>query len=273
MPAEVLAPVMRLAVLSDVHLGRGDAETGYAGAPEVLCAALEAIAKHADLVIINGDLYDLDRGLFPVAQGLEYKALQPRWTAVETTIAALGIRLTTGNHDHALRGRIVAGARVQESYRVQVGPLAVHVEHGERFNAWVKQSRWVTSAVTWLSGRVSQGVFRPVYRVLRAMEARTTDDREGGVTSRARDWLQSTCLSDVLIIGHTHQRHAEACAGKWLLNPGDSMCTPFKFLWIDGHLGEVHFGDADSEGGLNVTQRLALFPVIGNDRGLAAPVM
>lgn len=272
-PVDVLAPVTRLAVIGDVHLGRGDAETGYSGDAEGLCAALEALADHADCVIINGDLYDLDRGVVPTAQWLEYRRLQPRWAQVEAKMRARGVRLTTGNHDHTLRDKIVGGARACGAYRVPVGDWLVHVEHGERFNAWIKRSRHFTSAVTWLSGRVSQGPWRPIYALLRRMEARTTDDCDGGVSRRAASWLRRQPELDIMIIGHTHQRDAQELGSRWLLNPGDAMRPLMGYLVIDAQKQEILFGTVDQNGARRVTQRLALFPPIGKSQKIAARVI
>lgn len=263
MPLEELNPVTRLVVISDVHLGRGDAETGFGGDAAGLCVALEALADYGDCLIINGDLYDLDRGLVPTAQWLEYRSLKPRWSCVEETMRARGVRLTTGNHDHTLRGKVVGGAPARGAYQLSVGGWRVHVEHGERFNAWVKRSRSFTSAVTWLSGRVSRGPWRPIYELLRRMEARTTDDRDGGVSRRAARWLLNQPQLDLMIIGHTHQRAAHPLEERWLLNPGDAMRSTIEYLQIDADNAVIEFGTVDQNGVRKVTQQLALSPPIG----------
>ena len=269
---EYLKPVTRLVVISDAHLGRGNSETGFGGDPEKLCAAIETLADQADLVIINGDLYDLDRGLVPIAQRLEYRSIKKRWAAVEATMAARGVRVTTGNHDHALRGKSIGGAIARGAFRIQVGEWLVHVEHGERFNAWVKKSRSFTSAVTWLSGCVSHGPLRPLYRLLRRLEARTTGDRGGGVMQRAGRWLSKQPKLDVMIIGHTHQRDAQVIDERWLLNPGDVMGELFHYLRLDAKTGQIEFGALDQNGTSLGVQRLALFPPIGKSSTHAARV-
>lgn len=259
-----LPTVSRLAVLSDIHLGRGDGRTGYRGDIGHLCAALEMIAAQADLVVINGDLYDLDRGTLPTAQALEYKHLRPKWAAVEACMAEHGIRMTAGNHDRALCGMHVGGAKVEQSYVVAVGDLSVRIEHGQRFDSWIKRNRRFTSFVTWMSGWASRIKLGVVYRLLRLAEKWTTDDKEGGLIHRASKWLQAHPEYDVLIMGHTHQQDARRCGAQWLLNPGDGMHAKIHYVLIDGHEKGATFVTIEEDLASNPTQRLALTPRIGD---------
>lgn len=265
-PLTALKPVQRLIVIGDLHLGRGDPETGFSGTPADLTRALDRLETEADLVILNGDIYDLDRGRFPTAQGWEYRALRPRWTAVEAIISRAHMRATAGNHDAALYGKTLGGAKVTAGYRVQVGDLHVQIEHGHRFDAWLKQRRRFTSSVTWLSGLVSQGPLRPIYNLLRTLESATTDDDDGGPAERAALWLHGHRGDplDLLIIGHTHRHLAERVGLRWLLNPGASTCLPLRALRIDGKTKTAEFGEVDAERGFILNQRLALSDTIGN---------
>lgn len=259
-----LPSVSRLAVLSDIHLGRGDGRTGYSGDADALCDALKRIAEQADTVIINGDLYDLDRGTLPTAQALEYRRLRPKWAAVEACMKRHGIRMTAGNHDRALLDMKVGGGTVRQQYTIRVGDVNVRVEHGERFDAWIKRNRRFTSFVTWLSGWVSRVKLGLVYRILRTFEAWTTDDGDGGHVKRATHWLKQHPKYDVLIIGHTHKKHVQRVGSQWLLNPSDAMNGVIHYLLIDGDESSVTFATIGQTGVLKRTQRLALTPRIGD---------
>lgn len=259
-----LPSVSRLAVLSDIHLGRGDGRTGFSGDVEHLCAALQRIAENADAVVINGDLYDLDRGTLPTAQALEFRRLRPKWAAVEACMEKYGIRMTAGNHDRALLAMQVGGAKVHESYVVAVGQLNVRIEHGERFDAWIKRNRRFTSFVAWLSGWVSRIKLGFVYRILRMVERWTTDDKDGGQVERAIKWMKQHQEIDVLIMGHTHQKHVQRVGSQWLLNPGDAMHAKIHYLVIDGHEPSVTFMTIGEDQVSYPTQRLALTLRIGD---------
>lgn len=265
LPIEDLGVRESVIILSDLHLGRGDANTGFGGGAKEVARALQALAQEAELVIVNGDLYDLDRGSFPTAQRREYQFLQPRWRPVEKALKQAGARVTSGNHDHALRGQDLGGGAVAGAFRLRVGGLRLHIEHGERFNAWIKQHRALTSFVTWMSGVASRSVWgRPLYRLLRGVEACTTDDQEDGVVRRAETWLRDEPNIDLMVIGHTHQYLHQKVGEALLLNPGDSMAFPLVFLKIDGVSRSVQNGSVDAEGRVVINQSLALFRGMGN---------
>lgn len=260
---EQLQPVSRLAILGDLHLGRGDATTGYFGQPAHACLLLSKIAEQADLVVINGDLYDLDRGRFPTAQFLEYQHLQPTWASVEACIQRHGIRITAGNHDHALLGRSVGGKLVREAFEIQLGEVRVRIEHGERFDAWIKRNRAFTSAATWLSGWLSRHGLDKLYRGMRRIEAWSTRDQNGGQLRRAAQWLRTQQHLDLLVMGHTHQRCAHPCGAQWLLNPGDAMHPVANYLLIDADQRTLTFYAFDEDLVPTPVRQLALSPRIG----------
>lgn len=240
-----LPPISRLAVLSDIHLGRGDGRTGYHGRAHDVCRMLRAIAQQADQTVINGDLYDLDRGAIPMAQQREYAYLQPRWAEVETCIQELGIQITAGNHDWALRGKRVGGQIVHEALLAKVGPYTVHIEHGDRFDAWIKRNRRFTSSATWFSGWFSRHRMYGLYRLLRRIEALSTNDENGGQIERAHRWLAQQSHCDILVFGHTHTRCAQRCDDRWLLNPGDAMHPVANYVLIDADQHQITFFTLD----------------------------
>lgn len=261
---EHLQPVSRLAILGDIHLGRGDATTGYYGNANNASLLLSKIAEQADLVVINGDLYDLDRGALPMAQSLEYQHLQKYWRAVESCIQQYDIRMTAGNHDHALLGRNLGGNPVRNAYRIQMNDLHVHIEHGERFDAWIKRNRQITSAATWLSGWLSRHKLNALYRAIRRIEAWSTQDKNGGQLQRAEKWLRKQQNLDLLVIGHTHQRCAHPCGHQWLINPGDAMRQVANYLLIDADQRTLTFYTFDENLGSTPMRQLALAPRTSN---------
>ena len=235
-------------VCGDLHL-RDDGSWSPL-AVESLVGLLEQLAQEAELVVINGDLFDLDRGRFPCAQRYEFERSRHRWCALEEAIARLSIRVTAGNHDHALRGEIMGGHRVCEALELSVDGVRVRIEHGERFDAWVKRVRGFTSFVTWLSAWVDRPPLRPVYRLMRWVERATTQDERGGIEKRAMRWLHSQERCDVLVLGHTHRRTRWDEDRRTLLNPGDGMGGRVRFLRVGGDGAGVRFGDGDGRGPL-----------------------
>ena len=220
----------RVAIMGDVHLGRGDARTGYGGSEEELVGFLRWLRGRADRVVVNGDLFDLDRGTLPLRFEAEYARARSRWPLVVSTLDDIGAVWLVGNHDAAL----TAHDGLWTAASVELGPWRVRIEHGDRFDGWLKRQRTVTRLVTWASGRASRLGAGHLYDALRAGERLAAGEGGSAVHRRALRWLDAQERHDVLVVGHTHEQAALEVAGRWLFNAGDGTRLPFGFVVLDG---------------------------------------
>lgn len=244
----------RLAVLGDVHLCRPGHPMSCRAPAEELTALAEHLRATHDVIVLNGDLFDLDRGPVPLRFRHELEVVEAAHADTVRALLRDGVVLLHGNHDRVLGelGRAAAAADVQ------VGPWRVRVEHGDRFDAPIKQLRRFASLVTWTSGRVSQPPLRPIYRAMRFLESALTGEREGdsGIERRARAWLADADV-DALIIGHTHAEHVSEADGRMLINPGACLDVPLRWVSIDADAGVVSLNRFEN-GGARETRRATL---------------
>ncbi len=224
----------RLAVVSDFHLGRPGAGHACSVPPETLIAAANALRASHDLVVVNGDLYDLERGPTP-SQRRELRTLEPVHREVVSAMRGPGWAWTRGNHDRVLQALGLAA----ESVRVSLPCGVVHVEHGDRFNAPIKRWPPFTTGVTWVSGRVeSVAGLRWVYGAMRQADALLTGaESDDPVELDSARWLAADDTLVAMVIGHTHVPLLHALPdGRALLNPGGST-DEVHALSIDGETG------------------------------------
>lgn len=225
----------RLAIISDLHLGRASSRHACAIPVPELLKAIEQLRAGHDRLAVNGDLYDLERGPLP-SQRLEHRTVAPPHLSTVSALQGPDIAWTYGNHDRVL---MRDGASQHLRYRLPFG--VVHVEHGDRFNGFIKRWPPFTSFVTWVSGRVDAvPALRGVYNAMRAAEILLTQgsaQHEDPVVVGARDWLDGDDTVAAMVIGHTHtpllQRQNN---GRWLMNPGGST-DQLHALSIDGVAG------------------------------------
>lgn len=204
--------------------------------PEELRAAAGALAESHDVIVVNGDLYDLERGPTPF-QARELRTLEPIHR--ETVAAMQGPQWwwTRGNHDRVLEDQ---GAATQ-SIRIELDVGVVHIEHGDRFNAPIKRWPPFTTFVTWVSGRVETvRVLRPAYAAMRFADSvltGTTSDENDPVALDAAAWLDAQPDVAAMVIGHTHVPLLRRLpSGRSILNPGGST-DQVHALSIDGESG------------------------------------
>lgn len=239
-------PVRRIAVLGDLHVRPGVGLVALHRA-EAFGAWLERVAGRVDAVVLNGDLFDLDRGPWPLAHArahAEIVAALPQWCRVVDDGRWLR---TVGNHD-AWLGERRGWPRALE---LGVGGLRVRIEHGHRFDARIKQARRFASAVTWLAGRAERPELAPVLRSMRWMEEQLAEGGRGGggTEARAASWLARAPVGlDVLVLGHTHRavlRPVEGPrGGRWLVNPGACLDGVLRWAEVDGGSGSLCLHEA-----------------------------
>lgn len=224
----------RVAVLGDLHLARPGTDACGRVDAAALRAALDDLRAAADVIVVNGDLFDLERGPLPWRQRAELARIAPLHAETLAALDAPDVVHVWGNHD-----RVRAGRGAVEAVCVRTPGGAIRIEHGDRFNAPIKRVRWFASGVTWLSGRVQAPPWRPIYDAMKRAEALLAregegDGDEGAVERNARRWLGSTPdAPDALVIGHTHRQYAAQTADRWLLNPGAST-EQVRAVVIDG---------------------------------------
>lgn len=239
----------RVAVISDFHLGRP--ESGLACSIEAteIVAAVEVLKERVDLIVVNGDLFDLERGTLP-SQSRELRLLSSVHHRVVEALTGPEFVWIRGNHDRILEQK----GRALGSIDLDLPSGLFRVEHGDRFDAPIKRSHTFTALVTWASGRVhAAAALRPIYHAMRAADhvltgAATAKDEP--IAAKAERWLAGKPSYRGMVIGHTHApilRESED--GRLVMNPGGSV-SEFRalvieptdaalLLWHDGQFQEL----------------------------------
>lgn len=231
----------RIAVLGDLHLGRPGSSLACAVPADEIGAAASALAATHDLVVINGDLFDLERGATP-SQRRELALLDPIHQDATRALSGPRFVWTRGNHDRVL-GR---SGRAHAAVEVTTASGTIRVEHGDRFDPPIKRWPAFTSLVTWASGRArTTPALEPAYRAMRFLERTLSghgEDADDPVAVGARDWLADS-EHVALVIGHTHGRAVLRTAdGRATINPGHSM-DRLRVCSIDASAGTFVFAE------------------------------
>ena len=215
---------VRFAVISDLHLGRRGAPLACAVPTADIASGMAVLRGDHDLVVVNGDLFDLDRGVVPFCFASELSLLMNEHAETLEAFRGDDIVHTAGNHDRVRRNN---GDAV-DAVEVRTPAGSFRVEHGERFNAWIKRNRAFTSAVTWASGRVVElRATLPIYRIMHDLDQTLTGSTvaaEEPVVAAASRWLDASRGYAGMVIGHTHAPlFRRGANGVPLMNPGG--CT------------------------------------------------
>lgn len=240
---------VRFAVLSDLHFGR-NGTLSFQGSAQDLELALDTLLGMTELVLLNGDVMDLERGTVPLDMKREWRVVKALHPGLSEQLTRRGTVFLSGNHD-----TVEVGARVTESATLCGCGYRVRVEHGHRFDTGIKRWRTLTAAVTWASGRAVRlgAVGRGVYGSMRKVESLLTGDSgptgwlagrssvPAGLERRAMRWLLRSDL-DGLVIGHTHRPGLWSLGSAWVLNPGASDGPAIHAAVVDLQQRQVEWG-------------------------------
>jgi predicted phosphodiesterase len=226
----------QVAVVGDVHLQRAGGRTSC----NVSAAVLRDVAAHLydvhDVVVVNGDFFDLDRSPTPFAWERELDHLEQLHADVVAAFRRPRFRWTFGNHDRVLGARGLADEALELSLRCG----RIRIEHGHRFDSPLKQLRLFTSLVTWTNGRVEALGLGMVDAAMRVLDRQLTGRRPGHcpIAFHARAWLDASPEFAALIIGHTHRELIDRNGDGVVANPGGST-DAVRWVSLDGETGTL----------------------------------
>jgi predicted phosphodiesterase len=202
-----------------------------------LVEAITALRGEHDLIVVNGDLLDLDRGLLPLRPDAELRVVGRAHERVLRALEGDGVIVLPGNHDPLLG----ADAHSETAVRVETASGELHIEHGHRFDAPLKQLRRFTALVTWGSGIAARAHLDPVLRAMIQLDRGLTGEGTGtGPIERgATRWLARNPDVAAMAIGHTHRSGVWQAWGRPVVNPGHCLDGVFRYATLEGSSGTI----------------------------------
>lgn len=235
---------MRIAALSDLHIGARRHVDGFRHDPAVFARLLDRLEAEHDAVVLLGDVYQTDHALVPTRAAARRMLARAR-----ARVAELSARFERppyvhvhGNHD------AIAGAALGAPERLRLpGRFPVLFIHGHQFDPVAVRARWAADLGTWTTGRLRAVGLRPLAWWLEQRDVAIKDRRfrgPGGPYARGAQALVHEHGAAIVVMGHTH------CPGITPLSPGvmvnTGTCSGGRTMWvgIDSERGtiEVHAG-------------------------------
>ena len=227
---------MRIAAISDLHIGTRDRTCGFRHAPERFCAFLDRLEADHDEIVLLGDIWQLDHEALP-GRASAVRALaraRRRATWLDARLRNGRYALVHGNHDVWTRAELGAEHTLVRSYG---GHRAVFV-HGDDFDPVLGKATRVSHAATWFTGRLRWAGLRGPAEQLEEQDVRIKARRFQGVdgpyATGARH-LARTHQSDLVVMGHTHVPTLIDVGETHLANTG--TCSRQRFMGVSVDLG------------------------------------
>jgi UDP-2,3-diacylglucosamine pyrophosphatase LpxH len=225
------APAVRIAALSDFHIGAHRHTDGFLHDLAAFGRFLDRLEAEHDRVVLLGDVYQTDHALVPTAAAARRMLARAR-----ARVAALAERFDRppyvhvhGNHD------AIAGPALGAPEQLRVpGRFSALFIHGHQFDPVAVRARWAADLGTWSTGRLRAVGLRPLAWWLEqrdvAIKHRRFRGPQGPYARGAQELVHAHAVP-IVVMGHTHCPELTPLGSHGVLvNTG--TCSGGRTMWV-----------------------------------------
>lgn len=233
---------MKLAVISDLHLGSGDLADGFGHDDGEFLRFLRFLEHNFERVILLGDIWETlqPRRLGSVREELGLaRAAHPE---IARRFERPNYRYVHGNHD------LVAGlCGVPDELTFEADGVRLLFTHGHQNDELIQRRKWLTDLGVWLGGWIRRVGLRAFYRLCAEIDASRGGLSLDGTRCAFQRWAVGEAARrefDVVVTGHTHCAARSEHGSRLFLNSGSCSEGKLSFLSLDTARGDyaVHCG-------------------------------
>jgi predicted phosphodiesterase len=232
---------MQLAVISDLHLGRGDATDCFGHDDGEFLGFLRRLEREFEQIVLLGDIWETLTGPVPARADLALADARRHHAEIARRFEGPQYRYVVGNHDHVAASALGA----VEAFSVEADRVRLLFTHGHQNDALVRRARCVAELGVWIGGWFRRARLGGVYSAFRRLDemrsGMTQEQAEADFEQWACDYARQSG-ADVIVTGHTHFAARVEHGDQLFLNSGSCSEGKFSYLSIDTQRGayDVH---------------------------------
>lgn len=241
---------MKIAALSDFHIGASAGTDTFGHAEDAFLGLLDGLEATHDRIVLLGDIYQTDHGPLPGlgASKRLLAAARDRLDAFARRTAEPQYLWVHGNHDPVTAE--VLGAR--ETLILGEPGRRVLFTHGDVFDPVIKAIPRLSAAGTWFAGRARALGLKRVAEHLEdkdvAIKAARHQTPDGPYVRGAAELMRREEVQ-VVVMGHTHVPMRQDLPEGVVANTGTCSRGRFMGVSVDTGTGEVRMlGEATGAG-------------------------
>lgn len=231
---------MRIAALSDFHIGATEATDSFGHDEGDFLRFLDGLEARCDRIVLLGDIYQTDHGWLPGRRAARrlLQAARERLAALTRRTAEPPYVWVHGNHD-AVTAEVL-GARTE----LVLGEDAFRVVfvHGDAFDPVLQAAPRLSETGTWIAGRVRAAGLRRLAEHLEdqdvQIKARRHQTPDGPYVQGAVALLERHQAAAV-VMGHTHVPMRRQLPAGLVANTGTCSRGQRMGVWVDTATGEL----------------------------------
>jgi predicted phosphodiesterase len=226
---------MRIAVISDLHLGDGGPTDVFGHDDAEFLGFLRFLEGNFERIVLLGDIWETLTAIVPGSPLVALRTAREHHSEIARRFELPRYSFVHGNHD------IVAAFQgVPEEISLQADGVRLLFTHGHQNDPIVQSARWLSEVGVWLGAWVRRVGLGSVYQLFRRL-----DNFRGGATLDAENctfqrWAVEVARlksADVVVTGHTHLATRAEHGDRLFLNSGSCSEGAISFLSIDTRAG------------------------------------
>ena len=227
---------MKVAVISDLHLGNGGPSDNFGHDDAEFLKFLSYLEGNFEKVVLLGDIYETLTCASPFGQAQEYTRCREAHSEISKRFEKPQYTYIHGNHDLVAANMTGAAGDM----RLNIDGTQLLFTHGHGFDFVERYARWFNVAGVWLGGWLCRLGLEPIMRAFDRLDhwqrGAQADPRKCKFQKWAVD-LARRQEADVIVTGHTHQGVVAEHGSHLFLNSGSCAEGQYSFLSIDTRAG------------------------------------
>lgn len=223
---------MKIAVISDLHLGRGDAADRFGHDDAEFLAFLDFLEADFERVVLLGDIYETLTSPQPLAQVAELAQSKDAHREIAERFSRPQYRYIHGNHD-------LVAAHVDEApgdLTLSVDGVKILFTHGHHHDWLIRRLRRLSEAGVWVGGWLLRLGLDPLFRFFDRLDRSLASVSRDPDACSFQRWAIANAQSrdaDIVVTGHTHVGIRAEHGDRLFLNSGSCAGGEFSFLSLD----------------------------------------
>lgn len=234
---------MKIAVISDLHLGRGDSSDPFGHDESEFLRFLRFLESEFERIVLLGDIYETLWSRLPGDQRGELLRCRDAHRRIVSRFEDRErYQYVHGNHDWVAAD--VLGT--PEEILLEADGMRLLFTHGHHYDWILRNAREIAELGVWAAAWLVRMGLTPAFRLLERADKHWRASADPGSCGFQRWAVQAAAArdADVVVTGHTHLRTAAEHGSRLYLNSGTCSGGTWSFLHIDTRTGVYGTGDS-----------------------------
>ncbi|WP_224371247.1 metallophosphoesterase family protein [Hyalangium versicolor] len=228
---------LRIAVISDLHLGRRDTVDHFGHEDSSFLRFLCFLESEFERIVLLGDIYETLTSRAPYQQVAELAAARAAHPEIVRRFSSPKYQYIHGNHD-LITARTEAAP---EQWVLEADGVRLLFTHGHAHDWIIRRARFISEWGVWLGAWLRRGGMHCVFRAFDQWDAALRGAEEDPTRCTFQRWALSRAhehQADVVVTGHTHLGTRAEHGDRLFLNSGTCSEGNFSFLALDTQRGQ-----------------------------------